>query len=138
MLVHTRRAHGAFTGLVCGGFTVFSHRVAGMPGFDEHRANRLVIQDDHLTGEVERPILGAAAKRAALNDLRTRLELEAVDILARGGGANDRAMLGAACLAIAYHAKPRVEAVSHARLDHADSTALLYVQGYAVADLIVA
>jgi phosphoserine phosphatase len=136
-LVHTMRAHGAYTCLVSGGFTVFSHRVAAMLGFDEHRANRLVVESDRLTGKVEDPILGAAAKRAALNDLRARFKLEAIDTLAVGDGANDLAMLDAAGLGIAYHAKPRVKAASHARIDHANLTALLYLQGYAGTDLVI-
>jgi phosphoserine phosphatase len=76
---------------------VFSHRVAARLGFDEQRANRLVIQDDHLAGEVESPILRAAAKRDALNDLRARFELEAADTLALGAAAG---------LGVAYHAQP--------------------------------
>jgi phosphoserine phosphatase len=136
-LVHTMRAHGAFTCLVSGGFTVFSHRVATMLGFDEYRANRLVIEDERLTREVESPILGPAAKRDALNDLRARFALAATETLALGDGANDLAMLDAAGLGVAYHAKPTVKAASRARIDHADLTALLYVQGYAGADLVM-
>jgi phosphoserine phosphatase len=39
-------------------------------------------------------------------------------------------MLGEAGLGIAFHAKPAVAAAAHARIDHADLSALLYVQGY--------
>jgi len=38
-LVRTMRAHGAYTCLVSGGFTVFTSRVADMIGFQENRAN---------------------------------------------------------------------------------------------------
>ena len=38
-------------------------------------------------------------------------------------------MLAAAGLGVAYHAKPQVAAAAHARVDHADLTALLYAQG---------
>jgi phosphoserine phosphatase len=76
---------------------VFSHRVAARLGFDEQRANRLVIQDDDLAGEVESPILRAAAKRDALDDLRARFELEAADTLALGAAAG---------LGVGYHAQP--------------------------------
>jgi len=47
-----------------------------------------------------------------------------------GDGANDIAMIEAAGLGIAYHAKPKVAAVAAARIDHGDLTALLYAQGY--------
>jgi phosphoserine phosphatase len=39
-------------------------------------------------------------------------------------------MLEAAGLGVAYRAKPRVAAQARARIDHADLTALLYIQGY--------
>jgi phosphoserine phosphatase len=40
-------------------------------------------------------------------------------------------MIEAAGLGVAYHAKPKVAAAAHARIDHGDLTALLYLQGYA-------
>jgi phosphoserine phosphatase len=129
-LVATMRANGAHTCLVSGGFTLFSERIAAMIGFDENRANRLVVADGRLAGRVEEPILGRAAKLAALKDLTARLGLTPAATLAVGDGANDLAMLLAAGLGVAYHAKPMVAAQAHARIDHADLTALLYIQGY--------
>ena len=43
-------------------------------------------------------------------------------------------MIEAAGLGVAYHAKPKVADAAHARIDHGDLTALLYLQGYARAD----
>ena len=65
-LVRTMAAHGAETALVSGGFTFFSERVAREAGFARQQANRLEAKDGVLTGEVARPILGRAAKLAAL------------------------------------------------------------------------
>ena len=39
-------------------------------------------------------------------------------------------MLGEAGIGVAYRAKPAVAAAAHARIDHGDLTALLYIQGY--------
>jgi phosphoserine phosphatase len=129
-LVRTLRAHGAYTCLVSGGFTVFTGPLAARIGFDEHRSNRLVIENEKLAGRVEEPILGRDAKLAALIELRERLGLCRDDTLAAGDGANDLAMLQEAGLGVAYHAKPAVAAAAHARIDHGDLTALLYLQGY--------
>jgi phosphoserine phosphatase len=52
--------------------------------------------------------------------------------MAVGDGANDLAMLAEAGLGVAFHAKPAVAAAAHARIDHADLTALLYAQGYRI------
>jgi len=122
--------------LTPGGFTLFPGRVAATAGFDEHRGNTLIVENGKLAGRVAEPILGREAKLATLIELRERLGLSAQDTLAAGDGANDLAMLEAAGLGVAYHAKPKVAEAAHARIDHGDLTALLYCQGYARADFV--
>ena len=129
-LVATMRAHGARTALVSGGFTFFTERVAAAAGFDHHQANRLRYTDGRLDGRVTEPILGAAEKLAALRSLAAEQNLAAEATLAVGDGANDLAMVKAAGLGIAYHAKPVLARAAMARIDHGDLTALLYLQGY--------
>lgn len=129
-LVRTMAAHGARCALVSGGFTFFTSRVADAAGFHLNRANTLIEQGDALTGEVGDPILGKEAKLAALNEETSALGLTPADALAVGDGANDLAMIEAAGLGVAYRAKPIVAAQAHAKVDHADLTALLYFQGY--------
>jgi phosphoserine phosphatase len=130
-LVATMRASGAYTCLVTGGFTLFAQRIAAMIGFDESRANTLEVDaDDKLTGKVTEPIFGRESKLATLNELRLRLRLAPEDTLVAGDGANDLAMIAAAGLGVAYHAKPKVADAADARIEHGDLTALLYAQGY--------
>ena len=129
-LVMTMRAHGAYTCLISGGFTLFSKAVAARIGFQENRANQLKVHDGKLTGEVTEPILGRAAKLATLIELRESFDLDEIDTLVTGDGANDLGMIEAAGLGVAYHAKPAVAAAAAARIDHGDLTALLYAQGY--------
>jgi phosphoserine phosphatase len=129
-LVMTMRAHGAWTCLISGGFTLFTRAVADMIGFQENRANELLAVDGKLTGEVREPILGRAAKLATLVELRESFDLDEIDTLVTGDGANDLGMIEAAGLGVAYHAKPAVAAAAAARIDHGDLTALLYAQGY--------
>ena len=52
-LVATMRAHGAYTCLISGGFTLFTNAVAAMIGFQENRANELMVRDGKFTGEVQ-------------------------------------------------------------------------------------
>ncbi|HKH34258.1 MAG TPA: phosphoserine phosphatase SerB, partial [Beijerinckiaceae bacterium] len=117
-LVATMRAHGAYTCLVSGGFTLFTGPIARMIGFDEHRSNRLLAANERIAGRVEEPILGREAKLATLIALRERLGLAREDTIAVGDGANDLAMLGEAGLGVAFRAKPAVAAAAHARIDH--------------------
>ncbi len=135
-LVATMRASGARTCLVSGGFTLFTARVGAMIGFDEHRGNTLLAEDGRLVGRVAEPVLGREAKLATLLELRQRLGLAPQDTLAAGDGANDLAMIEAAGLGVAYHAKPKVAEAAQARIDHGDLTALLYLQGYAAGDFV--
>jgi phosphoserine phosphatase len=129
-LVATMRAHGAYTCLISGGFTLFTDAVAAMLGFQENRGNELLVEDGKLSGKVAEPVLGRAAKLAALVELRESFDLDDLDTLVVGDGANDLGMIQRAGLGIAYHAKPAVAAAAHARIDHGDLTALLYAQGY--------
>ena len=136
-LVATMRAHGAYTCLVSGGFTAFTSKLAAMIGFDEQRANTLLIEPDgKLTGAVAEPIVGREAKLDALLDLSKRLGLERNDTLAVGDGANDIPMLSACNegggLGVAYHAKPKVREIIPHQINRGDLSALLYAQGYKV------
>ncbi|MGE0844896.1 MAG: phosphoserine phosphatase SerB [Flavobacteriaceae bacterium] len=129
-LVATMRASGAYAALVSGGFTLFTGPVAAMIGFDEERANELLVEDGRLAGLVREPILGRQAKRARLEELIAVQGVERDATLAIGDGANDLEMLAGAGLGVAFRAKPVVAEAADARLDHADLTALLYAQGY--------
>src|SRR3954452_9896001 len=129
-VVATMRAHGAYTCLISGGFTLFTDAVATAIGFQENRGNRLLVKDGKLTGEVAEPILGRAAKLATLNELREAFDLDDLDTLVVGDGANDLGMIQNGGLGVAYHSKPAVAAAAHARIDFGDLTALLYAQGY--------
>ncbi len=133
-LVATMRAAGAHCALVSGGFTAFTGPVAAALGFDEHRANVLEVAGGRLTGRVRAPILGREAKAAALSEICAARGCVAAEVLAVGDGANDLAMLAAAGLGVALHAKPAVAAAARVQINHGDLTALLYLQGYARAE----
>ncbi|MDZ4317281.1 MAG: phosphoserine phosphatase SerB [Phenylobacterium sp.] len=135
-LVRTMAAGGARCVLVSGGFTFFTSRVAQAAGFHAQRANTLIEAGEVLAGEVGSPILGREAKLAALREEAAAIGADLTATLAVGDGANDLAMIEAAGLGVAYRAKPVVAAQAHAKVDHADLTALLYFQGYAAADFV--
>ncbi|PQO24267.1 phosphoserine phosphatase SerB [Rhodobacteraceae bacterium WD3A24] len=129
-LIATMRTNGAYAVLVSGGFTAFTGHVARSLGFDEHRANGLCMADGKLTGEVGEPILGKAAKVAALEEVAAARGLAHSEVMAVGDGANDLGMLQLAGAGVALHAKPSVAAECDLRINHGDLTALLYLQGY--------
>ena len=136
-LVSTMRARGASTVLVSGGFTHFAEPVAARIGFDRVIGNRLRVADGQLTGIVERPIVDAQSKFIALNEAIAARGIERSRSMAVGDGANDLAMIGAAGLGVAYHAKPLVAAAADARIVHSDMTALLYAQNIPRSEWVV-
>ena len=135
-LVATMRGNGAFAALVSGGFRVYTARIREALGFDLDIANELVIADGKLAGSVAEPILARDAKLQALKRLAAERTLPLTATLAVGDGANDIAMIDAAGLGIAYHARPAVAARARRRIEHNDLTALLYAQGYSDAEIV--
>ncbi len=129
-LTATMSANGAFCLLVSGGFTFFTSRVAATTGFDADKGNTLIDDGAALTGDVGRPILGREAKLEALDDCAFANGITRLDTLAMGDGANDLAMIEAAGLGLAVHAKPIVASAADAAIGVTDLTAALYFQGY--------
>jgi len=130
-LVGTMKAQGGYAALVSGGFTAFTAKVAELLGFDENRANTLLLDQAKLSGEVGLPILGREAKVTALEEITAKLGITEDQVIAVGDGANDLGMLSRAGMGVALHAKPSVAAECDIRINHGDLTALLFVQGYA-------
>ena len=135
-LLATMKERGAYAALVSGGFTDFTAHVADALGFDENRANVLLQKNGKLTGKPGLPILGQQAKVDALEEITARLGVSDQDVIAVGDGANDLPMLNRAGLGVALHAKPSVQEQAKVRLNFADLTALLFLQGYTKSDFV--
>lgn len=128
-LVKTMNDRGAYTALVSGGFTYFTEKVAADVGFQHNRANVLNMADGVLDGTVTKPILGRESKQVAMDELCAMRGITRADVIAVGDGANDLAMIEAAGLGVAYHAKAALKAKADVVLDHSDLSALLALQG---------
>ncbi len=135
-LVATMRAHGAYAVLVSGGFRVYTARIRAELGFDLDIANEILVENGRLSGAVAEPILARDGKLASLKRLAAERGLPLAATLAVGDGANDIDMLEAAGLGIAFHPKPALAQRVRNRIDHADLTALLYVQGYSAEEIV--
>ncbi|MCC4250140.1 phosphoserine phosphatase SerB [Microbacterium testaceum] len=123
--VHRR---GGRVGVVSGGFHEVLDTVAPDLGVDVWRANRLVVADGALTGEVDGPIVDAAAKADTLRRWASDHGVPMGRTFAIGDGANDLLMMEAAGLGLAFNAKPAVRANADlviGRVDLAEVIALL-------------
>ena len=135
-LTATMTANGAYCLLVSGGFTFFTSRVAEAAGFKGDRGNVLLDDGTALTGDVARPILGREAKLDALDDAAFANGLNRHDTVAMGDGANDLAMIEAAGLGLAVHAKMIVTQAADAAINVTDLTTALYFQGYTDSEIV--
>ena len=128
-LITAFKAAGGRAVLVSGGFTHFTDSVAKQIGFDRAVANRLIVKDGALTGEVEWPIVDAQTKRETLLAEAAALGVPVSATIAIGDGANDIPMIEAAGLGIAYHAKPKTEAAADASVRFGDLNVVRYALG---------
>ncbi len=119
------RTAGARSLLVSGGFTFFTERLKARLGLDYTCANTLEVADGKLTGRLTGPIVDAEAKAACFKRLSAELAADGGLAVAIGDGANDLAMLEAADVSIAYHAKPVVRARTTYAIDHCGLDAVL-------------
>ncbi len=137
-LIQTMRHHGAYCILVSGGFTYFTSRIAARLGFHDHKGNELIFDQGKLTGEVQDQILGRSAKLDTLMSLCDEKDLTPSDVLAVGDGANDIKMIQAAGLGVAFHNhNGSLRNQSTARIEYADLTALLYIQGFRKSEFVL-
>ena len=134
-LVATMRAHGALRGLVSGGFTFFTGRVAALAGFTCTTPTLLMDDGAMLTGRVAEPILDRDAKVAtAARTGRPSRHLPLAATLAVGDGANDLDMIRAARARRRVPREARRGRRPRARVDHADLRALLFAQGFSASE----
>lgn len=130
VLISTMRASGAFTALISGGFSYFTDRIREQVGFHMSLGNKLEIVDGRLSGQVLAPVVDKNTKLEMLIDVAAQHGLGMTDTFAIGDGANDVPMLKAAGMGVAYHGHPVARENARARLDHADLTGALFIQGY--------
>ncbi len=134
-LIHALKHFGYKTAIISGGFQYVGEQLQRALGIDYVFANRLVIRDGIMTGEVEGPIVDAERKAELLKEIAAREGIALQQTIAVGDGANDLPMLSTAGLGVAYHAKPVVkETASHA-ISNFGLDSVLYLLGFSDRDI---
>ncbi len=127
--VRTLKRLGFSVGIVSGGFTHFTDRLAEELDLDHAEANVLEVVDGHLTGEV----LGAVVDRRRKAELlRTFADADGIPVnqtVAVGDGANDLDMIAAAGLGVAFNARPVVQQAADTTVNVPYLDAILFVLG---------
>ncbi len=107
-LVDELHRRGIKVGLVSGGFHETVDVLAQDLGIDYVQANRLEVKDGYLTGRVLGQIVTKTVKLQKLQDWAAENDLDMIQTIAMGDGANDLPMIEAAGIGIAFCAKPLV------------------------------
>jgi phosphoserine phosphatase len=129
-LIRTLRHSGFRCGIVSGGFTQITDRLATALGLDFAAANTLEVADGRLTGGLVGEVVDRAGKARALCRFAAEYGIPLEQTVAVGDGANDLDMLNAAGLGIAFNAKPVVREQAHAALNLPYLDAVLQVLGF--------
>jgi phosphoserine phosphatase len=128
-LIRTLRRLGYRFGLVSGGFTQVTDRIAAELGIHYSAANTLEVVDGALTGELLGDVLDRAGKAVALRRFAADAGIAMTNTVAIGDGANDLDMLEAAGLGIAFNAKPMVRAAADASVSVPYLDTIVYLLG---------
>lgn len=116
-LVARAQRAGWVTALVSGGFHEVIDPLAAQAGIHHVVANRFEVAQGRFTGKVSGPIIDGAAKLRTLEELATRYGVPGSRVVAIGDGANDREMVAAAGIGIAFRAKPALREVADVIID---------------------
>jgi len=128
-LVRALKVQGYKVALVSGGFTYFTDRLNDVLHFDHVYANKLVIRNGKVTGEIEGDIIDERRKGEIIDELMREYGLAREQVVAVGDGANDRQMLQNAGLGIAFNAKDALKKVSSGSISKENLVGILDVLG---------
>src|SRR3954451_13196065 len=126
-LVRTLKRLGYRFGIVSGGFSAVTDRIAADLGIDFAAANELEIVDGRLTGRVVGAVVDRAGKADALRRFAEEARVAQGATVAIGDGANDLDMLSAAGLGIAFNAKPLVQQAADTAVNVPYLDAIMYL-----------
>jgi len=127
--LRTLRRLGYHCGIVSGGFRQVIEPLAHELMMDFVAANELEIVDGKLTGRVIGDVVDRPGKAKALRDFAQQAGVPMEQTVAVGDGANDIDMLSAAGLGVAFNAKPALQEVADASLNHPYLDTVLFILG---------
>lgn len=128
-LIMALKALGYKIALISGGFTQFVEKIKEKLGIDYVYANKLVIKDGKLAGEVVEPIIDAERKAELMQEIAKKENLLMEQVVAVGDGANDRFMLQNSGLGIALYPKEVLQKVASGVITKGNLAGILYCLG---------
>lgn len=121
---------GFKTAILSGGFSYFGNYLKQRFGFDYVYANELEIVDGKLTGRYLGDVVDGRRKAELLRLIAQVENVNILQTIAVGDGANDLPMITTAGLGIAFHAKPKVKATAEQSISTIGLDGILYFIGF--------
>ncbi len=103
--------------VVSGGFIQVLEPIARQLDLEFARANRLEIENEQLTGSCLGTVVDAHVKQHSLKEWAKSCGVKTNNVIAVGDGANDRLMLDAAGLGVAFNAKEALRQDADAQIN---------------------
>jgi phosphoserine phosphatase len=128
-LITALKALGYKIALISGGFIQFVEKIKEKLGIDYVYANKLVIKDGKLTGQLVEPIIDAERKSELMRKIAEQENLLMEQVVAVGDGANDRFMLQNSGLGIALYPKEILQKVASGVITKDNLSGILYCLG---------
>ena len=128
-LVAALHDRGHCVSLVSGGFINILQPLVERLNIKHYKANKLEIVDGYLTGKVEGEIIDRAAKATALREFASICNVDLINTVAIGDGANDLDMMDIAGISIAFNAKPVVAAAADLSINEPSLKSVLKLIG---------
>jgi len=128
-LLRALKSMGFKLALISGGFTYFTDELKNRLGFNYAYANKLVIKDGKLTGEISGDVIDSEKKAKIVQEIMRTENISKEEVVAVGDGANDRIMLKNAGLGIAFNAKEVLKKVADGSITKNNLKGLIYCLG---------
>ncbi len=126
---------GYKTGIISGGFSIFTLRLQQELGLDYAYANNLEVVDGRLTGGLLGPIVDGQEKARLVEEIASLENIPLEQTVAIGDGANDLLMLEKVGLGIAFNAKKKVREAAECSISRKNLDSVLFLLGISEKDV---